>query len=120
MMIPVSIGEYVDKIAILEVKLEKGCGGVQKELDVLRGHFVEEYGIYLDQLRDLNRKIWDCIEEQTCKTRDKSFDDRYMELAREVILLNDKRYRLKCEINEHFGSEFREQKSSFNMESSNR
>ena len=118
--IPVSIGELIDKLSILEVKK-----GKVKNLDKLK--FIErEYEILLNmsieylnnidilstykELIDINLKLWDIEDELRVIESSKKFDDTFIELARKVYYTNDERFRLKDKINNLTNSEVREQK----------
>ena len=118
---PVSLGEIVDKISILMVKQKKiddlkKLDNVNKELSMLqdtisRNVKLDEINIYLKELIDINSKLW-VIEDhiRDCE-RKKQFDQQFIDLARSVYFTNDKRAKVKLEINEKFGSELVEVKS---------
>ncbi len=119
--IPTSIGELVDKISILIVKQKNitdqdKLSQVNKELnflqDTLSNHLTsEEIDIYLNNLVDVNSKLW-IIEDniRECE-RKKSFNQEFIKLARSVYITNDKRAKIKLDINKKFGSELVEVKS---------
>ena len=118
---PVSLGELVDKISILIVKqkniVEKNkLDQVTKELDFLRETLIKhvtehEIENYLNNLIDVNSKLW-VIEDniRDCE-RNNKFDQKFVELARSVYFTNDKRAKIKLDINNSFGSELVEVKS---------
>jgi len=120
--VPVSVGELVDKITILEIKCERisdasKLKNVRRELDALqavRGHEVETSKALTRatrELRRVNEALWeieDAIREQE---RRGDFGERFVELARSVYRQNDERARLKREIAQLTGSALTEEKS---------
>lgn len=122
--VPISPGELIDKITILEIKLakitdEKKRANVRHELDVLTatwsGAMADEEAPDIsdarESLKEVNEALW-CIEDdiRECEA-DKAFGDRFIELARAVYFTNDKRAALKRDINERLGSKLMEEKS---------
>ena len=96
---PVSLGELIDKITILEIKKEKidssKLNNVLKELNYLN-IVLKEININVDQfliekLKKINRVLWDIEDEIRNKEFLKKFDESFIELARLVYLENDKR-----------------------------
>lgn len=120
--VEMSIGEFFDKITILEIKksrikdVEK-LGNVEKELDYLNNLLSEipfsrdQVEIEVTGLREVNEKIWDIEDNIRLKESSKSFDDGFIELARSVYFTNDKRAEIKRDINLKLGSDFVEEKS---------
>ena len=118
--IPVSLGELVDKIIILEIKCKKlneriSLSNVQKELSLLNA-VLSNLNLALDQcilveLREVNEKLWDI--EDTIRDHEKKqlFDSEFIDLARSIYKLNDRRSRLKRKLNTAFGSQLIEEKS---------
>lgn len=124
---PVSVGELLDKISILQIKLEKVTDSdklayIQDELSALlevASVYLEDFHIWIDQLKTVNLKLWeieDCIRE---KERMQDFGNQFIELARQVYLTNDERFCLKNAINKHYHSDLQEQKSYANYSISN-
>lgn len=119
MKIEVSIGELVDKVSILTIKLEKIVNprkrsNISKEYDLL-SKAMQEIGIKTDNqeyeaLCRVNRKLWDIEDRIRLKEAHKAFDDDFIELARAVYFTNDERAAIKRRINEAFGSELMEEK----------
>ena len=117
--IPVSLGELIDKITILEIKRERLSGParehVLEELRLLEAA-LEGANLAIDadlcqQLRTVNRSLWeieDAIREQE---RLGDFGERFIALARSVYRSNDHRAALKRRLNELHGSGLIEQKS---------
>ena len=118
---PVSLGELVDKISILIVKQrnitdQKKLNQVNKELDflneTLNKHVTkDEINSYMNDLIDINSKLWVIEDDIRDCERNKQFDEKFIELARSVYFTNDKRANLKLDINKNFGSELVEVKS---------
>jgi hypothetical protein len=117
--IPVSLGELVDKITILQIKAKHlqgdALGHVQRELQLLEAALAAT-GVALDpaleaQLLEVNGQLWeieDAIREQE---RQRRFEQAFIELARSVYRTNDRRADLKRQINQRYGSTLIEQKS---------
>lgn len=119
--IPVSPGELLDKISILEIKLRRigdpdRRAFVRRELDLLRERWEraglgQELENLLDELRGINERLWDVEDAiRECEHR-QLFDERFVALARSVYRTNDERAALKKLINEKVGSPIREVKS---------
>ena len=109
--IPVSIGELIDKITILEIKtLFSDSDFVKKELRHLKE--IEEnldYNISLkEELYLVNRKLWNVEDALRLKEKEQDFGLFFIELARDVYFLNDKRAAIKRQINEETNSEYKE------------
>jgi predicted nuclease with TOPRIM domain len=111
-LVNISVGELLDKISILEIKKErisdsKKLEHINKELNILRKICDENVGEcedFINRLKDVNEKIWDIEDSIRKKESTKEFDERFIELARGVYFNNDLRFRIKDEINKHFGS----------------
>ena len=112
--VPVSIGELLDKITILNIKrvmvsdLEK-VANVKRELVELMDMgkvFLDQPEVekLYDRLMVVNKNLWD-VEDQLRKMElDKKFDEDFILKARSVYQLNDRRYQIKNEINILLGS----------------
>jgi uncharacterized protein YukE len=120
--VPVSPGEVLDKITILEIKSERMSGAeqlanVRRELQLLRDIWTrtvvadETVAKLHDELKEVNETLWDIEDEIREKERVKAFDERFIELARSVYFTNDRRSRLKKALNTHLGSPIVEEKS---------
>ncbi len=120
--VPVSPGEVLDKITILEIKSERmtdpaQLAHVRRELELLRATW--ESVVDADEaveklhaeLREVNEALWDIEDEIRDKEREKAFDERFVELARSVYITNDRRSRVKKALNLHLGSQIVEEKS---------
>lgn len=106
---PVSVGELIDKITILEIKNERICdpsarGNVQRELEALRALRDRESlpAVALeitDALSEANRQLWDIEDALRRLEREGRFDAEFIALARQVYAVNDRRAALKRQVN---------------------
>ena len=116
---PISIGELVDKITILEIKKNKLQNSklehVLKELSFLRKlmekHQIEITDDLFTQLKEINLTLWNIEDQIRIKEKNKEFDNIFIELARSVYFKNDKRAEIKKRINQLSNSEITEEKS---------
>ena len=117
--VPISIGELIDKITILEIKKEKlknlKLKNILKELSFLRA-VLEKNSIFIPdeiflQLKSINLTLWDIEDKIRIKEKNKEFDNQFIELARSVYLNNDRRSETKKVLNMMFNSEIIEEKS---------
>ena len=111
MKVDISIGELFDKITILNIKSKKFSDeskivNVTKELSILKplsNPIVDKYGEQLTnlvaELTDVNSNLWDVEDKLRILERDKDFGDEFVELARSVYILNDRRAVVKKQIN---------------------
>ena len=129
-LVPISVGELMDKITILEIKSERikdpgQLANVRRELGALRAiRFDKPDRAALDELcaglKRVNAKLWDVEDAiRECDARG-DFGETFVDLARAVYRLNDERARLKKAISLASGSGFIEEKSykSFQREGS--
>ena len=118
----ISAGELFDKITILEIKKEKISNkeklvDVEKELnslnDTVRKFIPNQNKIskYINDLKEINLKLWDIEDGKRAAEKEKKFDDKFIELARNVYKLNDERAKIKLSINTALGSNIKEVKS---------
>ena len=116
---PISIGELIDKITILEIKKNKlqnsKLENVLKELSFLRKlmekHQIEITDDLFTQLKEINLTLWNIEDQIRIKEKNKEFDNIFIELARSVYFTNDKRSEIKKRINRLTNSEITEEKS---------
>ena len=118
----ISAGELFDKITILEIKKEKisnneKLADVEKELSSLK-NTVEKFipnqsniSKHVNNLKEINLKLWDIEDSKRAAEKEKKFDDKFIELARNVYKLNDERAKIKLAINTVLGSNIKEVKS---------
>lgn len=118
MQIEVSIGEVVDKWTILCLKVVKiddpnKLLNVEKEKDYLSTVIPKDImeDSLTEELHWVNKELWVVEDRLREYEKAKMFNDDFVQLARSVYLLNDKRARIKKEINMKYGSDFVEEKS---------
>lgn len=120
--VPVSVGEVVDKVTILEIKAARIADvdklrNISAELEALRplvsgGVFdSDELRTLTDGLRAVNGELWDIEDDIRAEEAAGRFGDRFIELARAVYVTNDRRAELKKQINLATGSDLVEEKS---------
>ena len=118
----ISAGELVDKITILEIKKKKikdqeKLAEVDKELISLNNTFQKNISQNADlknmikDLKEINLKLWDIEDGKREAEKNKKFDNKFIELARNVYKLNDERANIKLKINQFLGSNIKEVKS---------
>jgi hypothetical protein len=115
--VPVSWGELIDKITILEIKVERlrspqAAANARRELGLLQAELGpgSEVGALKDELAAVNRALWDIEDAIRAKEVAGAFDAEFIELARAVYRKNDERSRIKRAINERLQSEIIEEK----------
>ena len=118
---PVSLGELVDKISILHIKNinikdSQKQKLIREELELLNitlNNNIKREDIqkFLDLLIEINSKLWKIEDDIRDCERNKKFDQKFIELARSVYFTNDKRSKIKLDINKKFGSKIIEVKS---------
>ena len=124
--IPVSAGELLDKISILEIKKEKiqesdKKKNVSTELNLLRKVQIESELVeticpkilehLCKKLREVNEELWDVEDKLRLLEAESNFSLTFVNFARSVYRLNDERAQIKRKINELSGSELVEEKS---------
>ena len=120
--VPVSFGEVLDKITILEIKSERidddaKLENVRRELEALTSTWQEavpDESAIADQrrqLKNVNEALWKIEDDIRDLERARDFGEQFIELARAVYFTNDKRAALKKEINLALGSRYVEEKS---------
>jgi hypothetical protein len=119
---PVSYGELIDKITILEIKSVQirdpaKLANVRTELELLNATWAAHPASHADiateraQLLAVNQALWDIEDHIRMKEKAKAFDAEFIELARSVYFRNDERAAVKRAINEKLGSTLIEEKS---------
>jgi hypothetical protein len=120
--VPVSFGEMLDKITILEIKSERiddaeKLANVARELELLGNTWQSsdatagDIGDARERLKAVNEKLWDIEDRIRLKEAARAFDQEFIELARSVYYTNDERADIKKEVNLKLGSELVEEKS---------
>ena len=120
--IPISIGELLDKISILEIKCikildENKLVNIKKELSVLKQEY-EKIKIndsvinsLYKELYGINLMLWEVEDSIRVLEKNQKFENSFIELARNVYKTNDRRFEVKNKINSILNSEFKEEKS---------
>lgn len=117
---PISVGELIDKITILEIKLDMitdqtKLTNVNSELksltDIRQQLNLPDIGNLEHQLKDINRELWDIEDFKRAMEKEKNFNEGFISAARWVYLKNDLRAGIKKQINIICGSDIIEEKS---------
>ena len=115
----ISAGELLDKISILEIKLEKiknkdGQIQITKEYKLLKKalklniKLTDELNELIKEMREVNLNLWNIEDQLRICEKNKDFGKSFIELARGVYLNNDKRAKIKSKINIILGSNIKE------------
>ena len=118
----ISAGELIDKITILEIKKIKisnkeKLNDIEKELSSLNGTMkksIPDQNLIKDliiKLKEINLKLWDIEDGKRAAEKENSFNEKFIELARNVYKFNDERAKIKLTINNTLGSNIKEVKS---------
>ena len=119
-MAPISVGELIDKITILQIKQTKITDeskliNVRRELQELLNIFdnlsIPNVVERTDRLRQINAELWEIEDFKRQCEQNRLFDAKFIQAAREVYIKNDLRAHLKKDINEQCGSIIVEEKS---------
>ena len=122
LQVPVSVGEVLDKITILQIKLAHISDAakrvnIQNELDALLplvagdAFVTDQMQGLMAELKAVNEALWDIEDDIREKEAAKSFEAEFIRLARAVYVTNDKRAEIKKQINLATGSALIEEKS---------
>ena len=118
-LVEVSIGELLDKISILEIKLEK-IKDPQKLKFITNEHSIlknqldnnvesnEKLNELFQSLKEINTRLWKIEDDKRQCEKDKDFGEKFIKLSRDVHFLNDDRAKIKLEINNFTGSAIKE------------
>ena len=115
----ISAGELLDKISILEIKLDKIKGRenleeINKEYKILKDvqnssiEVTEKLKTLFKEIKEVNLNLWNIEDELRICEKNKDFGQSFIKLARDVYLNNDKRSKIKSEINKILGSNIKE------------
>lgn len=121
-LVPVSFGELLDKIAILQIKSERigdpaKLANIRRELTALEKTWMAHPAAGGDivelraRLKAVNERLWVIEDDIRIKEKAQQFDDAFIQLARSVYFENDERARIKKDINLALGSAYVEEKS---------
>ena len=119
--VEVSVGEFLDKMMILEIKSERiknedKLVNVRRELEMLRGTWAatplssQDTGDLLPRLKAVNERLWEIEDAIRRQEIDKNFGEEFIRLARSVYEENDERARIKYDLNTRLGSDLIEEK----------
>ena len=121
MKVEISDGELLDKISILQIKLERISD--ESKLNNIRTEYTalteigvklledEQVSVLYSKVKEVNETLWDLEDDIRMKEKAKIFDEEFIRLAREIYQTNDSRAEVKKEINLLTGSLFVEEKS---------
>ena len=121
----ISAGELLDKISILEIKLEKvkdktNLEEINKEYKILKEaqdsniETTEKLKALFNDIKEINLNLWDIEDRLRICEKNKDLGQNFIKLARQVYLNNDKRSKIKSEINKILGSNIKEIKQYVN------
>ena len=126
--IPVSYGELLDKLSILEIKKNKitsnsKLNNINFEFNKLnelakklKDINQEKFENFYLQLLETNTELWEIEDNIRIFEKEKNFGEEFIQLARDVYYTNDKRFNIKSEINSFFGSDVVEEKEYIEYE----
>jgi len=115
----ISAGELLDKISILEIKIDnikdkESLLEINKEYESLNKtkdsniKITNDLQKLIDELKETNKKLWKIEDQKRICEKNKDFGNSFVELARNVYFNNDKRAKIKSEINKLLGSNIKE------------
>lgn len=120
--IQTSVGELFDKISILNIKKQKivdvkKLNNIEKELSTLlkkaesfKALDEESFRNYMADLIDVNTKLWETEDRIRILEKNQSFNEEFIDLARDVYFNNDKRFEIKSSVNKFYNSDIVEEK----------
>ena len=124
-LVEVSVGELLDKISILEIKIEKIKD--PEKLKFINDHYKvlkdqlnknvksdDELDKLFQSLKKINAKLWVIEDDKRLCEKNSDFGEKFTKLSRDVHFLNDDRAKIKLEINNHTGSKIKEIKEYTN------
>ena len=118
----ISAGELLDKLSILEIKLDN-IKDKEKLIEINKEYkslvetkksnieINENLQKLINQLKEINLKLWNIEEKKRICEKNADFGDNFIQLSRNVYINNDKRAKIKLEINKLLGSNIKEVKS---------
>ena len=118
-IVEVSIGELLDKISILEIKLEKikdrqKLKFITNEHSILKNQLDnnvesnDKLSELFQSLKEINTRLWKIEDDKRQCEKDKDFGEKFIKLSRDVHFLNDDRAKIKLEVNNLTGSTIKE------------
>ena len=120
-LVEISVGELFDRISILEIKKNKtkdtnNLKFINEEYVILKNQFEKNVKIdeklnkLFESLKEINSRLWVIEDEKRLCEKNSDFNDKFIQLARDVYIVNDKRSKIKLEINKILGSNIKEVK----------
>ena len=117
----ISAGELLDKLSILEIKLNKIKNPdllqeIKKDYNIINEaknkniNSSNEINVLYTDLKKINEQLWEIEDKIRLCEKNSDFKDKFIQLARDVYLKNDKRSKIKLEINKILGSNIQEVK----------
>ena len=117
----ISAGELLDKLSILEIKLNKIKNPallkeIKKDYNIINGakniniNSSNEINVLYTDLKKINEQLWEIEDKIRLCEKNSDFNDKFIQLARDVYIVNDKRSKIKLEINKILGSNIKEVK----------
>ena len=117
----ISAGELLDKLSILEIKLNKIKNPallqeIKKDYNIINEaknkniNSSDEINVLYTDLKKINEKLWEIEDKIRLCEKNSDFKDKFIQLARDVYFKNDKRSKIKSEINKISGSNIQEVK----------
>ncbi len=117
----ISAGELLDKISILEIKLNKIkdhvlLNEVKKEYEILNEtknkniNFSEKIDVLYKNLKETNKKLWETENKVRLCEKNLDFKEKFIQISRDIYFANDRRSKIKLEINKILGSNIKEVK----------
>jgi len=124
-LVEVSVGELLDKISILEIKQVKiknteNLKFIKDEYNILKVEFDknvktdDKLKTLFNSLKEINSKLWVIEDDKRMCEKKKDFGESFVKFSRDIHFLNDKRAKIKLEINNHTGSKIKEIKEYTN------
>ena len=118
-LIEVSVGELLDKISILEIKKDKiknpeKLKFINDEHSILKNQLDQnvksdaKLNKLFNSLKEINAKLWVIEDDKRMCEKNSNFTENFIKLSRDVHFLNDRRAKIKLEINNHTGSKIKE------------
>ena len=118
-LVEVSVGELLDKISILDIKKDKiknkdSLAFIKKEYNILKLEYDnkvksdEKLSMLYENLKKINSKLWIIEDDKRLCEKNSDFGENFVKLSRDIHFLNDKRAKIKLEINNHTGSKIKE------------
>ena len=119
-LVEISVGELLDKLTILEIKTKKithkeSLDKIKVEYDSLKKVMsdnleTDKFKTFFEDLKSINLKLWDIENEKRLCEKKSEVGEKFIKLSRDVHFMNDKRAKVKFDINKLAGSKIEEVK----------